>query len=150
MRETGDRLNIKMLSYPYRDPHVKDKTVSRPSYLQHGDSHTWKRRSLYLDGAQNSVANTMEFYHYCSSPSFRWSLCTCIMYLGFSFQSNSFPDRLTVYDFCFEKKASGTWIEWMDTVDKSKLSIPATAKVGGTSYTSMEWGAWISNYMHIK
>ena len=26
-------LNIKMLSYQYRDPHVKDKTVSRPSYL---------------------------------------------------------------------------------------------------------------------
>ena len=31
----GDRLNIKMSSYQYRDPHVKDKTVSRPSYLLH-------------------------------------------------------------------------------------------------------------------
>ena len=30
----GGRLNVKeMLSYQYRDPHVKDKTVSRPSYL---------------------------------------------------------------------------------------------------------------------
>ena len=29
----GGRLNIKMLSYQYRDSHVKDKTVSRPSYL---------------------------------------------------------------------------------------------------------------------
>ena len=29
----GDRLNIKMSSYQYRDPHVNDKTVSRPSYL---------------------------------------------------------------------------------------------------------------------
>ena len=29
----GGRLNIKMSSYQYRDPHVKDKTVSRPSYL---------------------------------------------------------------------------------------------------------------------
>ena len=29
----GCRLNIKMWSYQYRDPHVKDKTVSRPSYL---------------------------------------------------------------------------------------------------------------------
>ena len=29
----GDRLNIKMSSYQYRDPHVKDKTVSRSSYL---------------------------------------------------------------------------------------------------------------------
>ena len=27
------RLNIKMSSYQYMDPHVKDKTVSRPSYL---------------------------------------------------------------------------------------------------------------------
>ena len=26
-------LNIKMLSYEYRDPHVKDKTVLWPSYL---------------------------------------------------------------------------------------------------------------------
>ena len=29
----GDRRNIKMSSYQYRDPHVKDETVSRPSYL---------------------------------------------------------------------------------------------------------------------
>ena len=29
----GGRLNIKMSSYQYRDPHVKDKTVLRPSYL---------------------------------------------------------------------------------------------------------------------
>ena len=28
----GGHLNIKMLSYQYRDPHVKDKTVSRPSF----------------------------------------------------------------------------------------------------------------------
>ena len=30
---SGGRLNIKMSSYQYMDPHVKDKTVSRPSYL---------------------------------------------------------------------------------------------------------------------
>ena len=29
----GDRLNIKMSSYQYSDPRVKDKTVSRRSYL---------------------------------------------------------------------------------------------------------------------
>ena len=29
----GGRLNIKMSSYQFRDPHVKDKMVSRPSYL---------------------------------------------------------------------------------------------------------------------
>ena len=48
----GSHLNIKMSSYQYRDPHVKDKTVSRPSYLQHGNPHTWERRSLYWDGTQ--------------------------------------------------------------------------------------------------
>ena len=31
-----------MPSYQYRDPHDKDKTVSRPSYLYHGNHHTWK------------------------------------------------------------------------------------------------------------
>ena len=49
---SGGRLNIKMLSYQYRDPHVKDKTVSRPSYLYHGNPHTWERQSLYWDGVQ--------------------------------------------------------------------------------------------------
>ena len=38
----GDRLDIKMLSYQYRDPRVKDKMVSPLSYLQHGNPHTWK------------------------------------------------------------------------------------------------------------
>ena len=32
-QEAGRRLNIKMLSYQYRDPHVKDKMVLGPSYL---------------------------------------------------------------------------------------------------------------------
>ena len=43
-RQPGGRLNIKM-SFQYRDPHVKDKTVSRPSYLKHGNPHTWERQS---------------------------------------------------------------------------------------------------------
>ena len=40
-KRSGDRLNIKMPSYQYRDPHVKDKTVS-PTVL----SLTWE--SPYL------------------------------------------------------------------------------------------------------
>ena len=32
-KEPGVRFSIKMPSYQYRDPHVKDKTVSRLSYL---------------------------------------------------------------------------------------------------------------------
>ena len=33
LKRPEDRLNMKMSSYQYRDPHVIDKTVSRPSYL---------------------------------------------------------------------------------------------------------------------
>ena len=33
VRDQGGCLNIKMSSYQYKDAHVKDKTVSRPSYL---------------------------------------------------------------------------------------------------------------------
>ena len=44
----GGRLNIKMSSYQYRDPHVKGKTVWRPSYLKHGNAHTWKD-GLYIE-----------------------------------------------------------------------------------------------------
>ena len=43
----GGRLNIKMSSYQWKDPHVKDKTASRPSYLYHGNPHTWER--LYIE-----------------------------------------------------------------------------------------------------
>ena len=55
---TGSRLSIKMSSYQNMDPHVKDKTVSRPSYLEHGNPHACERRSLYWDGAQ--VATSLE------------------------------------------------------------------------------------------
>ena len=41
-------LNIKMLCCLYRNSHVKDKTVSWPSYLLHGSPHTWKD-SLYIE-----------------------------------------------------------------------------------------------------
>ncbi len=38
-------------------------------------------------------------------------------------KSNSIPERLTVYDFVFERKATGSWMEW-----SSKLSIPELGK----------------------
>jgi len=44
-------------------------------------------------------------------------------------QMNTFPERGTVYDFCFEKKANGQWIDWMDTVDKHYHHITPTSKV---------------------
>ena len=37
-----DYLNIKILLYQCRNSHDKDKMVSRPSYLYHGNSCTWK------------------------------------------------------------------------------------------------------------
>ena len=40
-----------MLSYQYKDPHYKYKTVSQPSHLQYGNPYTWERRCLYWDGA---------------------------------------------------------------------------------------------------
>ena len=45
------------------------------------------------------------------------------------FQSNSFPERGLIYDYCFEKKSSGQWTDWMDTLDKSLQAIAPTAKV---------------------
>ena len=35
-KKARGRLNVKMPSYQYTDPHVKDKTVSRKSHLQTG------------------------------------------------------------------------------------------------------------------
>ena len=42
LSELGGRIIIKMSSYQYMDPHVKDRTVSRPSYLKHGSHHIWE------------------------------------------------------------------------------------------------------------
>ena len=43
---TGPWFNIKTVFPRYGDSHVKDKTVARPSYLQHGDPYTGKTTSL--------------------------------------------------------------------------------------------------------
>lgn len=44
-------------------------------------------------------------------------------------KSNSFPERATVFDFCFEKKGGGNWIDWMDTLERGKTEIAKEAKV---------------------
>uniref|UniRef100_A0A0X3PWV9 Dynein heavy chain 3 n=1 Tax=Schistocephalus solidus TaxID=70667 RepID=A0A0X3PWV9_SCHSO len=41
-------------------------------------------------------------------------------------KSNSIPERLTVYDFFFEKKATGAWVEWGARLSMPEL--PADAK----------------------
>ena len=71
--EPGRCLNIKMQSYQYRDSHVKDKTVSRPSYLKHGNPHTWERPSLYWDGAQVFLTQERRGY-LCVSSVIGWNL----------------------------------------------------------------------------
>ena len=49
IKNLGDHISTKMPSYQFRDPHDKDKTVSRPSYLYHGYSHTWKDSLFYIE-----------------------------------------------------------------------------------------------------
>ena len=50
-RAPGPRLNMKKPSYRFRNSQVRDKTVSRTSYLQHRNAHTWGRRNLYWGAA---------------------------------------------------------------------------------------------------
>ena len=60
------RLSIKMPSYQCREPHVKDKTA-RPFYLEHGNSHTWERRSFYWDRVL-ILGVWSQRLHYWSNP----------------------------------------------------------------------------------
>lgn len=60
------------------------------------------------------------------------------------------PERATIYDFCFEKKASGNWIEWMDTLDRSKLTIPKDAKVIHVSFFGIKfWSRNRNKYVYF-
>ena len=97
MKKLGGRLNIKMLSYQYRDPHVKDKTVSPPSYLQHRNQPTWERQSLYWDGAQNLPVNIIPTDDLVSLLSNRISL---VHGLRIKWRSGSL-----VYNLCHAEKA---------------------------------------------
>lgn len=40
-----------------------------------------------------------------------------------------FPEKGTVFDFVYDKKNNGTWINWLDTLDKAAGNYPPTAKV---------------------
>lgn len=39
-----------------------------------------------------------------------------------------FPDRYNVFEYVYDKRNNGTWITWLETVDKLQ-QIPASAKV---------------------
>lgn len=45
-------------------------------------------------------------------------------------QSNMIFERVIIFDFCFEKKVSGSWCDWMDIIDKFTLVILVLVKVG--------------------
>ncbi|XP_059139620.1 dynein axonemal heavy chain 3-like isoform X2 [Physella acuta] len=53
-------------------------------------------------------------------------------------KSNTFPERNTVFDFAFQKKSGGGWIDWMDTIDKSHLIIPPGSKVSTLTIPTAE------------
>lgn len=40
-----------------------------------------------------------------------------------------FPEKGTVFDFVYDKKNNGTWVNWIDQSDKVVVTYPATAKV---------------------
>lgn len=40
-----------------------------------------------------------------------------------------FPDKGNIFDFVYDKKNNGSWIQWIDTTDKTQSSYPPTAKV---------------------
>lgn len=62
-------------------------------------------------------------------------------------KSNAIPERGSIYDFLFEKKASGVWSEWMDLVNRNREEIPANAKVRICIIVS-EASHWIVNSAH--
>ena len=70
---SGGCLNIKMSSYQYRNPHVKEKTVLRPSYLKHGNPHTWERRSLYIEMGPSSHDSLIWISPYLERRSLHWN-----------------------------------------------------------------------------
>lgn len=43
-----------------------------------------------------------------------------------------FPDKGTVFDFVYDKKNNGTWIQWIDYAEKGAGQYPPTAKVCST------------------
>ena len=71
----GGHLNMKMSSYQYRDPHVKDKTVLRLSYLSHGNPHTWERQPVYWDGVLVLISRNIPV----SAPERRFSADFCAL-----------------------------------------------------------------------
>lgn len=43
-------------------------------------------------------------------------------------KSTAFPERGLIYDYYFEKKGSGQWVDWMDIINRDNTKISPTAK----------------------
>ena len=65
-------LNMKMLSYQYRDPHVKYKTVLRPSLFLTCESPYLERQSLYRDWAQMYVCSLSMMWFVACGINFQY------------------------------------------------------------------------------
>ena len=115
--DTGDRLNIKMSSYQYRDPHVKDKTVS-PTVL----SLTWE--SPYLGktvfilrrgpGVLCKMGHPSEMHHklkYREALFAHNLFCSCPIILKFCTKHGSDTAMLCV-------KFLNDWSTETDVIDK--------------------------------
>ncbi|NXU51136.1 DYH3 protein, partial [Turnix velox] len=53
-------------------------------------------------------------------------------------KSNIFPEKGSVYDFCFYKHGSGQWKMWTEYITKEEQVIPPTAKVSELIIPTME------------
>ncbi|XP_033740540.1 dynein heavy chain 3, axonemal-like isoform X1 [Pecten maximus] len=53
-------------------------------------------------------------------------------------KSNMIPEKATIYDFSFEKKGGGNWIDWLDTIDRASMTIPNDAKVSEITVPTAE------------
>lgn len=74
---------------------------------------------------------------------------TCsIVFVGV-FQSNSFPERDTIFDYCFQKKASGHWIPWMDTLATKNAAVGPGTKVSDDQVDKL-WTANVSMQQHAN
>ena len=51
------------MSHHYRDSHNKDKTISRPFYLYHGNTHTWKDRFHTKTGPRYFINDASALAH---------------------------------------------------------------------------------------
>ena len=69
-QQNQGRLYITFLSYQYRNPHVKDNTASRPSYLLHRSPHTY----LHIEAGPLKSGKT-------SNRKTSWSLEAAILVL---------------------------------------------------------------------